>query len=80
MDEGGKIVEMMGLDGSWNRTTLRDAEFICKVFENDKLTYIRKIEGSLDGGITWKEYYYEDELMLLGKEIALLMQWRVKGD
>jgi len=76
---GGEIVELLDDDyNEWSRTMLRDAEFICITCGYDKLKYIRKVEGSLDGGITWK-IRYDYELELLGKEIALSMQWRVKG-
>ena len=73
----GEIVELLD-DGEWSRTTFRDAYFICTSFGYDEIKYIRKNEGSIDGGMTWK-IRYDYELELLGKEIALSMQWRVKG-
>jgi len=78
MDEGGKIVELLTGNGEWLRTTLRDAEFICNTFGYDRLIHVRKNEGSLDGGITWKEFD-EDELELLSIEVCEFIQWRVKG-
>lgn len=81
MDETGKIVELLELNKEWSRTTLRDAEFICVVFgwKNILDNHIRDIEGSLDGGMTWKTRY-EDELVLLGKDIANSIRWRVKEE
>jgi hypothetical protein len=74
---GGEIVELLG-DGEWSRTTLRDAYFICKSFGYDETKYIRRNEGSLDGGVTWK-VRYGHEFGRLGKT-ADSFQWRVKGD
>ena len=77
MNEGGKIVEILviGTD-TWSKTTLRDWNFALKGIMGYPPERMRLIEGSVDGGVTWKERY-EDELVLLGKD-ARSMQWRVK--
>lgn len=76
MDEDDKIVEF--LDGKdWSKTTLRDVKFVCNVLRYSMIGRIRYIEGSLDGGATWKEIY-EHEFKLLGKGSWDLMQWRIK--
>lgn len=77
MDEGGKVVEILiiGTD-IWSKTVLRDWEFVFIQVMNYSSDRMRLIEGSMDGGVTWKERY-EDELILLGKD-ALSMQWRIK--
>ena len=77
MDEGGKIVEVLIIgEDTWSKTTLRDWNFVLKGVMGYSSDRMRLIEGSMDGGMVWKERY-EDELMLFGVH-ATSMQWRVK--
>lgn len=73
---GGEIVELLEENGSWNKTTLRDAIFICNAYKYDEAKYIRFLEGSPDNGVTWKTRY-EDDLQRIEKHVDLFL-WRVK--
>ena len=78
MDEDGKIVEVLCFgEYVWGKTTLRDWNFALKGVMNYPSERMRLIEVSLDNGVTWKERY-DLELVLLGKDVVMLMQWRVK--
>lgn len=74
---GAEIVELLNRNEKWSITTLKDAYFICKTLSLDENKYIRKIEGSIDHGVTWKTRYAY-ELQLLGEEACKCLQWRVK--
>jgi len=73
---GTEIVELLAMNEPWSKTTLADAYFVCKAMGYDEVKHIRRLEGSIDGGKTWK-IRYMCELERL-KEGAYAFQWRVK--
>ena len=75
---GGEIVELLEEDGSWNKTVLRDAYFVCASLKQDEAKYIRRIEGSVDGGMIWKTRYEDEIKERLPIGAWDIMQWRVK--
>jgi len=76
--DGKEIVELLVTNHLWSWTTLADADFVCIAMNYDKAKHIRKLEGSLDNGVTWKTWY-EGELEKLNIS-ANDIQWRVKEE
>lgn len=75
IDEGDRVVELYDPDG-WHRTTFRDVQFLENVLGKQQY---REIEGSVDGGMTWKTRY-EEEMLLLGIVVCEATIWRVKHE
>lgn len=77
VDIGDEIVELLNKNnGKWEMTTMRDVVFLRNVY-GEKFVFSRYIEGSLDGGVTWKTMY-ESELNLIGAYVCKSIKWRVK--
>lgn len=74
---GEQIIEVLVIgENIWSKTTLRDWYFALEGVMGYSPERMRLIEGSVDGGLTWK-IRYENELARLGVH-ANDLQWRVK--
>ena len=75
--DGSEIVELCDEKGEWIKTTLNEALFICNTCDYDIEKYVRKVEGSVDNGVTWKTMHKE-ELMEFSMAVFGAMKWRIK--